>query len=288
MALSIVFHSINSPKNTPFSHSVLSVLIVPYWSFQNKNKQTNKKMCIFMRFSLSPDIILCGWRGVKHQLTNLQKRNTAPWVAETEIDVGNRLSFSFFLSFFFITHFYCTRFSEQEDLPLHPPPPLHFLPQFVWDSRRNRLNRSWSASRTKSHVIGQLSAPPKMFSLTIFHRVTRNDNVPFRCPSFNNDNSRRPHTTTGAWCCFIVCLSRRSGYVTGCWERVTWKWYIVLCSPFLIKFFFFFYAFRLLGLWFVGCREWSMVYMKNIGHFLITLPVCHPVRVSDFVRTIFP
>ena len=34
MALSTVFHSINSPDNTPFSHSVLPVLSLPYWSFQ--------------------------------------------------------------------------------------------------------------------------------------------------------------------------------------------------------------------------------------------------------------
>ena len=34
MSLSIVFHSINSPDNSPLSDSVLSVLILPYWSFQ--------------------------------------------------------------------------------------------------------------------------------------------------------------------------------------------------------------------------------------------------------------
>ena len=33
MALSTVFHSINSPDSTPFSHSVLPVLSLPYWSF---------------------------------------------------------------------------------------------------------------------------------------------------------------------------------------------------------------------------------------------------------------
>ena len=33
-ALSIVFHSINSPDNCPFSHSVLPVLTLLYWSFQ--------------------------------------------------------------------------------------------------------------------------------------------------------------------------------------------------------------------------------------------------------------
>ena len=34
MALSTVFHSINSPDNSPFFHSVLPVLSLPYWSFQ--------------------------------------------------------------------------------------------------------------------------------------------------------------------------------------------------------------------------------------------------------------
>ena len=34
MALSTVFHSINSPDNSPLSHSVLPVLFLPYWSFQ--------------------------------------------------------------------------------------------------------------------------------------------------------------------------------------------------------------------------------------------------------------
>ena len=31
MALSTVFHSINSPDNCPLSHSVLSALFLPYW-----------------------------------------------------------------------------------------------------------------------------------------------------------------------------------------------------------------------------------------------------------------
>ena len=34
MALSTVFHSINSPDNSPFSPSVLPVLSLPYWSCQ--------------------------------------------------------------------------------------------------------------------------------------------------------------------------------------------------------------------------------------------------------------
>ena len=34
MTLSTVFLSINSPDNSPFSHSLLPVLSLPYWSFQ--------------------------------------------------------------------------------------------------------------------------------------------------------------------------------------------------------------------------------------------------------------
>ena len=34
MALSTLFHSINSPDNSPLSHSVLPVSFLPYWSFQ--------------------------------------------------------------------------------------------------------------------------------------------------------------------------------------------------------------------------------------------------------------
>ena len=52
MALSTVFHSINSPDNSPLSHSVLPVSFLPYWSFQ--------LYCLFMKVSLSPDIMLCG------------------------------------------------------------------------------------------------------------------------------------------------------------------------------------------------------------------------------------
>ena len=34
MALSIIFNSMNSPDNSPFSDSVLPVLSLSYWSFQ--------------------------------------------------------------------------------------------------------------------------------------------------------------------------------------------------------------------------------------------------------------
>ena len=33
MALSTVLYSIDSPNNSPFSHSVLVVLALPYWPF---------------------------------------------------------------------------------------------------------------------------------------------------------------------------------------------------------------------------------------------------------------
>ena len=51
MALSTVFHSINSPDNSPFSDSNLPVLSLPYWSFQPY---------ISMKVSFSPDIIPSG------------------------------------------------------------------------------------------------------------------------------------------------------------------------------------------------------------------------------------
>ena len=52
MALSTVFHSIYSFDNFPLSHSVLPVLFLPYWSFQ--------LLYLFMKVSLSSDVILCG------------------------------------------------------------------------------------------------------------------------------------------------------------------------------------------------------------------------------------
>ena len=62
MALSTVFHSINSPDNSPLSHSVLPVSFPPCWSFSTTY--------LFMKVSLSHDIILCSWLGLKHQLTS--------------------------------------------------------------------------------------------------------------------------------------------------------------------------------------------------------------------------
>ena len=47
MALSTVFHSINSPDKSPLSHSSPPVLFLLYWSFQ---------LYIFMKVSFSPDL----------------------------------------------------------------------------------------------------------------------------------------------------------------------------------------------------------------------------------------
>ena len=53
IALSTLFHSINSPDNPPLSHSVLPVLFLPYWFFQ-------LYIYLFMKVFVGPDIILCG------------------------------------------------------------------------------------------------------------------------------------------------------------------------------------------------------------------------------------
>ena len=109
MTLSTVFHFMHSPDNTPLSHSVFPVLILPYWSFQlyvSLRKSPSALIygpfnCIsFPEFSwqlsvfslcfsglisallvlstkylstkvsFSPDIIPSGWLGSKHQMTN--------------------------------------------------------------------------------------------------------------------------------------------------------------------------------------------------------------------------
>ena len=62
MALLTLFHSINSPDNSSLSHSVLLVLILPYWVLST--------MYLFIKVSLRPDLILCGLPGLKHQVTN--------------------------------------------------------------------------------------------------------------------------------------------------------------------------------------------------------------------------
>ena len=61
MALSTVFHCINSPDNSPFSFcssDLISALLAL------------STIYLFMKVSLSPDIIPCGWLGSKYQLAN--------------------------------------------------------------------------------------------------------------------------------------------------------------------------------------------------------------------------
>ena len=61
MALSTIFHSINSPDNSAFwlcFSRLISALLVFSTTY------------LFMKDSFSPDIILCGWPNLKHQLTN--------------------------------------------------------------------------------------------------------------------------------------------------------------------------------------------------------------------------
>ena len=53
MTISTVFHSINSLDNSPLSHSVLPVLVL-------------QTVYLFMKVFFIPDIILCGWLGLKH------------------------------------------------------------------------------------------------------------------------------------------------------------------------------------------------------------------------------
>ena len=55
VALSTVFHSINSPDNSSSLNSALLVISTIY---------------LFMKVSFSPDIIPSGWLDWKHQLIN--------------------------------------------------------------------------------------------------------------------------------------------------------------------------------------------------------------------------
>ena len=82
VALSTVFHSINSPDNSPFSHSVLLVLSLPSWSFLCLPGPFSaflvlSTMYLFMKVSFSPDIISSGSLGSEYQLTNLLLTNDA-------------------------------------------------------------------------------------------------------------------------------------------------------------------------------------------------------------------
>ena len=75
MALSSVFHFMNSPDNSPFSHcssGLISALLVLSTTY------------LFVTVSLSPDIILRGCRGLKQQLTNSQSAYTKRFVARVK------------------------------------------------------------------------------------------------------------------------------------------------------------------------------------------------------------
>ena len=76
ITLSTVFHCINSPVNSSFSHSVLPVLALPYWSFQLHIS--------VWKVSFSHERIPCGWLGSKHQFyqppaTLLPAKSTTKW-----------------------------------------------------------------------------------------------------------------------------------------------------------------------------------------------------------------
>ena len=62
MTISTVFHSINSPDNSPFPHSVLPVLPLPHWFFQ--------LYISFWQVSFSLDTIPSSSLGSKYQLNN--------------------------------------------------------------------------------------------------------------------------------------------------------------------------------------------------------------------------
>ena len=64
LALSTVFHSVYSPDNSPFSHSLFFGLISALLVLSN--------IYLFVKVSFNPDIIVSGWLGSKHQLTKFQ------------------------------------------------------------------------------------------------------------------------------------------------------------------------------------------------------------------------
>ena len=65
MALSTVFYSMNSPDNSPLSHSVLPVLFLPHWSFQ-----LNNDLLMKVFFSLDNPLWLNGLKALTDWLTN--------------------------------------------------------------------------------------------------------------------------------------------------------------------------------------------------------------------------
>ena len=73
MALSTVFHSMNYPDNSPFSHSVLPVFSLPYWSFQLYVSLWKSPCAEYLgdrlEFVFSPDVTPSSWLRSTHQLT---------------------------------------------------------------------------------------------------------------------------------------------------------------------------------------------------------------------------
>ena len=72
MALSTVFHSINSPDNSLLSHSVLPVLSLPYWSFQ-------LYIYLLKTVSLSPVLFCCDHQSISTRLVQCTESMLA-WV----------------------------------------------------------------------------------------------------------------------------------------------------------------------------------------------------------------
>ena len=79
VALSPVFHSTNSPEHSVFSlsssgfHSALFVPSTLYLCMKVSEifyNLFNEYLGDRLQLVLSPDVILCGWLGSKHQLTN--------------------------------------------------------------------------------------------------------------------------------------------------------------------------------------------------------------------------
>ena len=71
MALSTVFHSINSPDNSPLFRSVLPVF--------RSALLVLSTIYLFMKVYFSPAIMPSGWLGSKHQLTSSQLGSKGLW-----------------------------------------------------------------------------------------------------------------------------------------------------------------------------------------------------------------
>ena len=95
VALSTVFHSINFPDSHLFSHSVLPVLSLPYWSFQ--------LLHLFMKVSLSCDVTP-SYLGSQQQLSNLPVESSHYRVT---VCLRSKLAYFFFMpNSYFVFLFY--------------------------------------------------------------------------------------------------------------------------------------------------------------------------------------